>query len=304
MKRMREELRFFYSDGQQERFKIYAKWVPSPRCKTGPQVSMSARVNTWSQRAAAAWPEVVLSPRLWDEHLATLGLSARGQAPTHADELYLACAALHSDSQACDLIERLYMTKVAASLARRVADPPTQQALLQKIREKILVGPPPAIAKYKGNTRLEHWIRLTARRCVVDHYRSLQRQARQLLQIEKEPRSSPRGIESQLDHARGRVAFERAVTAALGGLSARDRNLLRLYYGAGITVDGLGRAYGVHRSTAARWVARLREELFAAVRTHMQQECGIGDSEFERLANDLHGQVDLILSSWHAEPTT
>jgi RNA polymerase sigma-70 factor (ECF subfamily) len=57
-------------------------------------------------------------------------------------------------------------------------------------------------------------------------------------------------------------------------LSVRDRGLLRLHFVQSCSIDTIGRMYGVHRATAARWIVRTRKLVASRVRRRLQQELG------------------------------
>src|SRR5205809_336497 len=69
--------------------------------------------------------------------------------------------------------------------------------------------------------------------------------------------------------AEERRVYREAFAAALATLTARDRNLLRQMYLYGATVDELGVLYAVHRATAARWIAQIRDTLLRRTRGHI-----------------------------------
>ena len=67
--------------------------------------------------------------------------------------------------------------------------------------------------------------------------------------------------EQQLVRNKYGPLFETALRDAVGQLSSRDRNLLRLHYVSGISLDAVARMYHVHRATVVRWLAAIRDEI-------------------------------------------
>jgi RNA polymerase sigma-70 factor (ECF subfamily) len=86
-----------------------------------------------------------------------------------------------------------------------------------------------------------------------------------------------------------------AVAAALEGLPARDRNLLRYAVIDGLTTEQLAAMHGVHRATAVRWLAAARSALRGAVRRGLAARLGISDSEVHSLVRLVRSEIDLSL---------
>ena len=243
-----------------------------------------------------AWPGVQLDLGTFEARI--LQFDASGQPPPRPADAFVAWAAAEGDPTACRMLERHHMGAAQGTLMRIALDPQVADALLQQLREKLLVGPPPGLLKYSGKGDLSAWIRLVGKRCAIDHFRRMRRQAKHLVALASEPAVVERSRESWLDIERERDAFAQAVAEALAQLSTRDRTLLRLHYASGVSVEALGRAYGVHKATAARWVQRIRNELFDGVRRRMREQQDLSEEEFKRLSTTLHNQIDLALSSW------
>ena len=58
----------------------------------------------------------------------------------------------------------------------------------------------------------------------------------------------------------------------------------------------LGVMYGVHTATVARWIAKIREDLFAHVQAHLQQTRGIDATEIGSLLGFARSQIDVSLT--------
>jgi RNA polymerase sigma-70 factor, ECF subfamily len=82
-----------------------------------------------------------------------------------------------------------------------------------------------------------------------------------------------------------------ALRDALASVSPRARTLLRLHYLDGLTVDDLGRMYGVHRATAARWVAAARETVFDETRQRIEAGLGLGEESAADVVRLVQSQL-------------
>jgi RNA polymerase sigma-70 factor (ECF subfamily) len=74
--------------------------------------------------------------------------------------------------------------------------------------------------------------------------------------------------------------------------SAEDRNVLRYHFAHGLTIDQIGALYHVHRATAARRVAKARDELLAGTRRRLMARLALNRA-------DLDSVMRLIESSIH-----
>jgi RNA polymerase sigma-70 factor (ECF subfamily) len=93
-------------------------------------------------------------------------------------------------------------------------------------------------------------------------------------------------------------AFERALEEAFRELRARERAVLRLHFAEGMNIDAIGRVYGVHRATAARWIASCREELANTTRARLEAQFGeLPQDEFDSLFRLVHNELDLSVTS-------
>ena len=99
-----------------------------------------------------------------------------------------------------------------------------------------------------------------------------------------------------------RREFNASLERALDSLTARQRNLLRQQYIDGLSIDELGRLYGVHRATAARWAQAARLALIDATRQILDERLALTDSEFRSLVRLVISQLELRLDS-ELDPT-
>ncbi|HEV8549598.1 MAG TPA: sigma factor-like helix-turn-helix DNA-binding protein, partial [Polyangiaceae bacterium] len=96
--------------------------------------------------------------------------------------------------------------------------------------------------------------------------------------------------------------FQSALRDAVAGLRAHERNALRMHVCGGCSIDQIGRAYGVHRATAARWLERAREAISEGVRGALTlRNVKLTDSEFQSLGHALASELELRLSGSFAE---
>ena len=95
-----------------------------------------------------------------------------------------------------------------------------------------------------------------------------------------------------------RREFRTAFEEAMGGLSERDRNVLRQYYLDGLSIDEIGLIYRVHRTTTARWLARSRKQLLSHTRRALMQQLQVGPDEFDSIIRLIESQFGATLHSF------
>ena len=108
------------------------------------------------------------------------------------------------------------------------------------------------------------------------------------------PRSDP---EIELLEARYRGEFRAALREAMAALSPRQRALLRFTFVERLTPARLGVMYGVHRTTAMRWVEAAQEEVLSRTRAMMVDRLHLSPSECDRIFALVKSRLDISLTS-------
>jgi RNA polymerase sigma-70 factor, ECF subfamily len=213
------------------------------------------------------------------------------------EDVFLACACLAGTPGAAEELQRRHGEHVRAALAAYVSASDAAE-LQQQLMKSLVVGSlesPPKLASYGGKAPLERWLRVTAQRAALMWMRSGRAEARARQGAAAEPRSTTHPEVAYMKD-RYRVAFEQALEQALGRVSERDRALLRLHVVSGLSVERVGKMFGVSQATASRWLAHAREALLADVKATLQAEFGAESQELASLAGLVASRLDLSLS--------
>jgi RNA polymerase sigma-70 factor (ECF subfamily) len=250
-------------------------------------------------RGRAAWPDVSLDEAAFDAHFAALG--ADGE---HADDVYLACACASGEPAALAAFDLHFLTAVPHFIARIDPSPTLADELKQILREHLLMasaGARPRIAEYSGRGSLGGWLRVIAvrrvhrlRRHRVDDSPSDEAVVAQLVATTPTP-------EIALLRARYGAQMADAIKSAIAAMPARDRTLLKLHALDGLTIDELCGFYDVHRATVARWIARLRQQLFDEAAGTIRKLLGLDTAEADSLCRALGSQLDVSLGGLRDE---
>lgn len=218
-------------------------------------------------------------------------------AELHAGDLLVAIGALAGDARALAVFEAEHVADARRALVRLRLDASTVEEIVQRMRAKVLVGDGagPRLASYSARGPLAGWLRAIAVHDALSARRA---------EIRRGPHDGPSAIERlpvpaepELEQLRARYggAFKAAFAEVLAGLSARDRNVLRLFYVDGLTADQVGQVYGVHRVSVARWLQQIRATLFARTKQLLSERLKLGSVEFESVTRMCLSQLDVSL---------
>jgi RNA polymerase sigma-70 factor (ECF subfamily) len=219
-------------------------------------------------------------------------------AATLAADLALARAAVAGDARAIDTLERGPLRQIGDFVARIDPTVAFAEEVRQVVREKLLVGPAPGqpgrLAEYAGTGPLGGWIRVVAVRVALDLKRAAGQEragdgADRVAEVALDP-------EMRLLRERHQGPFQDALGEALFSLSARERNLLRLHFAEGFTLEQLATSYQVHRATVARWIASARQAVLDQVARRLGESMGMSAGEVDSVVRLLGGQIDVSLS--------
>jgi RNA polymerase sigma-70 factor (ECF subfamily) len=269
----------------------------------GDTAEIEAQLAAMVDAATRAWPDVKLSADAFlsrvahhfsnDETLLAWLHSVR------AEDLYLASACAHRIPKAIETLDREFLGSVQAILVRGGFHSVSADDVRQRVRERLFVGAS-KIGDYSGRGTLSSWVNVVTLRIAID--------------IAREQKSLPiAGMAApvELDDAklagtdpelrmikeRYRAPFKVALRAALVALTSEQRNLLRLHFAEGVTLDKLAELFHIHRVTVSRRIAQARDTVFESVRARLQAELGIDRTEFDELLTLLRSRLELSLSA-------
>lgn len=257
-------------------------------------------ITEWVDRAAAARDGFRVDPerfaRFVAERLPEAGIDRGTFEALRGPDLYLACACADGDSAALAAFEAEYASHLVAILSRIRGPSTIREEAGQLVRQKLFVSTPERpgrIAEYRGRGDLLAFLRVVA----VREGLSLLRKERgdvnadeaELLQLPAE-QDDP---ELQYLKELYRKEFKAAFAEALLGLPPRERTLLRYHLVDGLSIDKMAAIYGVHRSTAARQVARAREQLVTDTHKVLSAKLEVERTELESIMRLVRSNVDL-----------
>jgi RNA polymerase sigma-70 factor (ECF subfamily) len=223
--------------------------------------------------------------------------SAAEEVSPFAGDIYLCCGCACGIPEASHALEREGGAVARAAIAKIDSEPEFIRDVLQDLWNKLLVGPNAKIREYAGRGPVFAWLRVAAARLALDRVR-----ARRNARVDREDLEGAFAAaakdcpEFELIRARYGASFQQALRRALANLSLQERNVLRMHVVGHCSIDHIGRAYGVHRATAARWLERTRCKIYETARDELGAlHPELTESEFRSLARAAGGDVELSL---------
>lgn len=248
-----------------------------------------------------AWPRLVVSPSDFVRHIAQripAGVACETALESlRADELYLAFACHLGDARAIAALESAYKSHLDAVIAGLDGEGLTAEDFRQIVRRRLFVagnGQEAKISAYAGQGSLAAWLRVTARRVGLNAVRGKRVETRSTDNQDLFELPHTLG-DPELDYLKDkyREEFKSAFLAAVEGLEARDRTLLRQTIVHRLTVRQIGRMYQVHHATVARWITQARERLVEATRKHLQDQLEISQRELDSIMGLIASRLDV-----------
>ena len=140
---------------------------------------------------------------------------------------------------------------------------------------------------YNGRGSLAGWLRVAVAHAAIDRFR----RSSKLMSLDEMQETGgetirvPQVQPSDADQADSRwgPVLCAILTEQLRKLPPRDRLLLSLYYLQSVALKVIGRHFGVHESTASRWLESLRRTLRKEVEGELRARHGLKRREIESL---------------------
>ena len=286
-------------------------WSTLPRSRhVADRSSLEGRLAAQLDQARESWPRLGVDPRRFVAHWAgRLGEAedlSRALEQLHLPDLYLAFGCAERDEAAVRALDKVLNT-VAGAIRSVDASPNFVDEILQRLRTRVLVseeGRPPRILDYAGRGSLENWLRAGALRLALNARRDARRGPEPLPEVSIWEPVAPT-VDRTLEILRGKYAaeFGRALREAFASLDAQEKNVLRLHFQEGMSLNQIGAMYQVNKSTISRRMARARDLLLERTRSRLVESLSMPPSELQSLLEELGPRLDLSLSSVLAPST-
>ena len=216
-------------------------------------------------------------------------------------EAGLAWACGTGDGAAIAALERDYGTHLEQAI-RGISDGRSgPEDVRQHVRLHLFVGAEgrsPAMEHYSGRGSLAAWLRVTSKRAALNATRR-----KDLPQVGPEPDTILEGLalshgdpELRFLKESYRHEFRAAFAEALGDLDVRQRTLVRLAAVDNASVRDIGRMYGVHHATAARWVAAAYGAVVDATKARLAAKLKASPDDVDSILSLIKSRLDASLA--------
>lgn len=209
----------------------------------------------------------------------------------------MAAAAAASDPTAVGTVVAVLAPALARGLERLGLTQDEQDDIRLAVTKRLLVDTPPKIAEFAGRGSLRHWLGTVGVREAIGRQRTA---ARRRTLLETAQAVAPADPELAFLKQHYRAEFSRAFGEAIEALSPTDRTVLRHRFVDALTLDQLAAACGVHRATAARWLANIRSQILERTRGALGARLGVDstelDSVFRLIASNFEVSVRGLLA--------
>lgn len=197
--------------------------------------------------------------------------------------------------------ERLAVTELERRLQRIAqgavkGDDEFLAEVLQRVRQRLLVGDKPRLATYQGRGALVQYLKAVVLSVSID----LKRAARPAEEADDDAlfaaTAGEESVVTRLAQQAHRQHFTAAFKDALEMLSAEERTWLRMRFVDGLSVEAVGAAFGVHRTTAMRRLEKAQEQLMAETKRLLGKRLKLPARELDSVLRGLRPSLAENLS--------
>lgn len=254
-----------------------------------------------------AWPAITIETKAWSRALAVTAPRpvepARPLGAMLVADHYLAFACGHGDPAAVVACDAILVREAGFAADGTRIHASLRDEAIQIVREQMFAprsDRPPAILTYSGRGPLRAWMRVSISRELV----RLAKAENRSVSLEEHLIADPAFVvDPALEELKVKYRGELASSfrAALAELPARDRTLLRYQLIDSLGIDEIGAIFKVHRATAARWLAKVREDLVERSRAMMAAALGVDTAEAASIVRLVQSQLDVSVIR-HLDP--
>jgi RNA polymerase sigma-70 factor (ECF subfamily) len=249
------------------------------------------------ERARGAWPDLSVDEGAFAAHLGK-HLGDGDLDDMRVEDVLLAWASARGDERAIAAFEARCFPDVAPILARLLRNTAASDEIEQRLRERLFVGGDeraPAALDYGGRGELRNWVRVTIARTALNMATRGPKETPAEDDLFAALPDAAEDPEVSNLRAQCREEFRESFLIAARSLTPRERNLLRHAFVDGLGIDAIGSLYGVHRATAARWLAAARATLMTALQRDLSSRLALQGDEVKSLLRWAQSQVDVSL---------
>jgi RNA polymerase sigma-70 factor (ECF subfamily) len=252
-------------------------------------------VEEYVKAAREAWPEITIDVARFASEIERRGTPVEA---VKGLDLYLAIACTDGNERAIEAVRKLLVAEVGFAASKTTATKEQLADVTGALSHVLFVDEeerPAALRSYSGRGDLKSYLRVIAMRELM---KVVNRGRKEVFAEDDDfidrivPPSDP---ELSMLRERYRGDVDEAMKAALATLDERERALLRYAFVDGWNVDAVGKVYGVHRATAARWISAARESLGTRIREQLAARLRVDVDDVDSIVRLVQSRIDVSL---------
>ncbi len=242
----------------------------------------------------SAFPSIEWSPEAFA--LVWEGAKARDPDLRSSAEDYLRLACLAGCPGAAEAFESQYFGVLREVVQRICPDSDATEMTLQRLREKLLMPASSKLAAYASSGSFRAWLRVVATRAALDTTRQLGTSPRWDQDLSERLRDLATSPEERLVRHDLRELFHASLRSAVQQLPERERQALHMHVALDWSVTQIGRAFAVHRATAARWLISAKEQINRHLMKELEAKAQLDATDAIGFFRDVRSRLELSLS--------
>lgn len=172
------------------------------------------------------------------------------------------------------------------------------------------------LAYYSGRGSLAGWLRAVVSQLAVDQFRKTSKfvqieEDREFENLANEAAGSDNNHfashadnpEELLSETRTQADVTEALQAAIAGLDAEDRLVMKLYYFDDLKLKDIAATFGYHEATASRKLARVQGDIRKCVEKELKNKHGWTDNEVKKYLSETAAGLGVNLETMFAALT-
>lgn len=173
--------------------------------------------------------------------------------------------------------------------------------VFQRLSEKLFVASeqrPPGISQYRGEAPLSAWLNTATRRLALRHAKATHPE--RFLNDDMLANEISEACDQELSFFREqhRELVRTALSSALRQMPMRERRFLQLNLIGGISMDRIGKIYGISQSSVSRKIQRALRNVVDSAKQELRVKLRVSDDEIESMFRVIRSCIDLTFSQF------
>lgn len=249
----------------------------------------------------ARWPRVPIEVAGFAGYAQQRGVDLAALSKEIAADFYLAFACAKQLGGAIETFHGVFGARLGA-LGRRFGESQAfGDEVTQRVFEKLFVSngdESPGITQYRAEAPLSAWVNTVARRIAFRQVKSARPE--RLLDEGLLAQEISEVCDQELHFLREqhREVVREALACALRRMPPREKRFLKMNLVAGISMDRIGKIYGISQSSVSRKIQRAITNVVAEAKAEACEKLRVSSGEVDSIFKLIQSCIDLTLSNF------